>query len=224
MRKRAYLVGPRHDLEQGGASITWPSFENARRSPTSLSIRRLEVRTLEEESLELPAVSPRSSHAACPTPPASIQHAIYSLPDFHHGYCTDDNARALILTVLLEDLELEAPRTAPAERNLRQLSAVRLQSRPRNASAISWASTAAGWSRVGSEDSQGRALWALGTCVGPLQAPRPPGLGRRNCSSARFPPFSTPHRRAPGPTRSSASTNISAASTATASPRRSAIP
>ena len=32
------------------------------------------------------------------------QHACYFVPDNHEGYCTDDNARALILTVLLEDL------------------------------------------------------------------------------------------------------------------------
>ncbi len=33
-----------------------------------------------------------------------FQHAIYTVPDFHHGYCTDDNARAFILCCLLDDL------------------------------------------------------------------------------------------------------------------------
>ena len=28
-----------------------------------------------------------------------IQHATYSIPNFHEGYCLDDNARALVLTV-----------------------------------------------------------------------------------------------------------------------------
>ena len=34
-----------------------------------------------------------------------LQHAVYTLPNYEHGYCTDDNARALILMMLLEELE-----------------------------------------------------------------------------------------------------------------------
>ena len=33
-----------------------------------------------------------------------FQHATYTIPNFAEGYCTDDNARALLLTVLLEEL------------------------------------------------------------------------------------------------------------------------
>ena len=96
------------------------------------------------------------------------QHAVYSFPDFHHGYCTDDNARALILTVLLENLELEA-------RELTRLSEI-------YASALQYAYNPdrnrfrnfMGFNRawledVGSPDSHGRAVWALGTCVGRSQ-------------------------------------------------------
>lgn len=32
-----------------------------------------------------------------------LQHARYSIPNRSHGYCTDDNARALLLTVMLEN-------------------------------------------------------------------------------------------------------------------------
>ena len=32
-----------------------------------------------------------------------IQHAIYSIPRRESGYTTDDNARALIVTILLEE-------------------------------------------------------------------------------------------------------------------------
>jgi hypothetical protein len=32
-----------------------------------------------------------------------FQHAIFNVPNFAEGYCTDDNARAFILTLLLED-------------------------------------------------------------------------------------------------------------------------
>ena len=44
-----------------------------------------------------------------------IQHATYSIPNFQEGYCLDDNARALVLTVLLEELgddSLEIQRAA----------------------------------------------------------------------------------------------------------------
>ena len=42
-----------------------------------------------------------------------FQHAIFSVPNFSEGYCTDDNARAFILAVLLGELgeEPEAVRT-----------------------------------------------------------------------------------------------------------------
>jgi glycosyltransferase involved in cell wall biosynthesis len=163
MRKRSYLMG-REMVWSKTAARYMESFEKARRSPTSLSIRRLGVRTLEDESLELPAVSIK--HLLRLTDSTGImQHAIYSFPDFHHGYCTDDNARALILTVLLENLELEAV-------ELTRLSEI-------YASALQYAFNPdlkrfrnfMGFNRqwlepVGSEDSHGRALWALGTCVG----------------------------------------------------------
>jgi glycosyltransferase involved in cell wall biosynthesis len=163
MRKRAYLLG-REMTWSKAAEHYMDSFEKARRSPTSVSIRRLEVRTLEDESLELPAISLDHLHRLTDST-GIMQHAIHSLPDFSHGYCTDDNARALILTVLLENLELE-------DRELTRLSEI-------YASSIQYAFNPdlkrfrnfMGFNRqwlepVGSEDSHGRALWALGTCVG----------------------------------------------------------
>jgi hypothetical protein len=38
-----------------------------------------------------------------------IQHAIFTIPNRAEGYATDDNARALIFTVLLEQLNNEQP-------------------------------------------------------------------------------------------------------------------
>lgn len=32
-----------------------------------------------------------------------LQHALFSIPSYDDGYCLDDNARALLLMVLLED-------------------------------------------------------------------------------------------------------------------------
>jgi len=163
MRKRAYLLG-REMIWSKAAQSYMASFESARRNPTSLSIRRLEVRTLEEERLELPDL--RLDHLTRMSDSTGIyQHAIYSLPDFTHGYCTDDNARALIATVLLEELELEEPelhRLAETYSSFMQYAFDPDSKRFRNFMGFDrhWLES------EGSEDSQGRALWALGTCAG----------------------------------------------------------
>ena len=39
-----------------------------------------------------------------------FQHAIFGVPNFSEGYCTDDNARAFILAVLLDELGEEPDR------------------------------------------------------------------------------------------------------------------
>ena len=33
-----------------------------------------------------------------------FQHAIFNVPNYREGYCTDDNARAFILTLLLPEM------------------------------------------------------------------------------------------------------------------------
>jgi hypothetical protein len=94
-----------------------------------------------------------------------FQHAIYSVPNYHEAYCTDDNARAFIFTVLLE--ELRGPEEA-----VRRLSTSYLaflwhafdanKSRFRN-----FMSFSREWLEVcGSEDSHARALWAVATALG----------------------------------------------------------
>ncbi len=143
---------------------TWPSFARARRHPTSQPIRRLGVRTLEEKRLELPAL--RLDHLGRMSDSTGLfQHAIYSLPDFAHGYCADDNARALIAMVLLEELEPDLPeldRLAETYASFMQYAFDPEARRFRNFMGFDrrWLEEA------GSEDSQGRAVWALGTCVG----------------------------------------------------------
>jgi glycosyltransferase involved in cell wall biosynthesis len=163
LRKRAYLIG-REMIWSKTAEHYMGSFEKARRKPTSQSIRRLGVRTLDEERLELPHV--RLDHLTRLSDSTGIfQHAIYSLPDFSHGYCTDDNARALITTVLLEEMEMEGRelhRLAETYASFMQYAFDPVSKRFRN-----FMSYDRRWLEAeGSEDSQGRALWALGTCAG----------------------------------------------------------
>jgi glycosyltransferase involved in cell wall biosynthesis len=163
MRKRGYLLG-REMVWSKTAAKYMASFKRARSNPTSPSIRRLEVRTLEEERMDLPDL--RLDHLRRMTDSTGIyQHAIYSLPDFHHGYCIDDNARALITSVLLQELEIEGP-------ELRRLaetyaSFMHYAFEPESRRFRNFMSYDRRWMEAhGSEDSQGRALWALGTCAG----------------------------------------------------------
>lgn len=56
--------------------------------------RPLAVRTLDEQPLALPQMhSEHLQHLSDST--GIVQHAVYTIPDHSHGYCTDDNARAL---------------------------------------------------------------------------------------------------------------------------------
>ena len=87
------------------------------------------------------------------------QHSILTVPDRNHGYCIDDNARALMLMAVASDL--------PSDERLRlsMIYAAFLQhgwnaeaGRFRNFMAFDrrWLE------EVGSEDSNGRTMWALG--------------------------------------------------------------
>ena len=95
-----------------------------------------------------------------------LQHSIHSVPDRAHGYCVDDNARALLL---MNRLSAEAE---PARSRLSAVFAGFVQS-AWNADAGEFRNFM-GFGRnwledVGSEDSCGRTLWVLGATA--LEAP-----------------------------------------------------
>jgi hypothetical protein len=92
-----------------------------------------------------------------------FQHAVHSVPDRAHGYCVDDNARALLVACALN---------APGEDGLPDALTARFASfiqhawNPRTGRFRNFM----GFNRVwleeqGSEDSHGRTLWALGECA-----------------------------------------------------------
>ena len=65
--------------------------------------KSLSTKTLDQRPREAPEV--KLDHLSRMTDSTGIfQHAVFSVPNFSEGYCTDDNARAFILAVLLEDL------------------------------------------------------------------------------------------------------------------------
>ena len=94
-----------------------------------------------------------------------LQHAKFTVPNRAHGYCTDDNARALIVAVRAHDLD----RT---DTSLTDLSSIYLgflhdAFDPRTGRFRNFMSYDRKWlETIGSEDSHGRALWALGVMAG----------------------------------------------------------
>jgi glycosyltransferase involved in cell wall biosynthesis len=107
------------------------------------------------------------------------QHAVHTVPDRAHGYCVDDNARALLLACALN---------APGEQRLPDVMTSRFAAfvqhawNPDNKRFRNFMGFNRTWLEdVGSEDSHGRTLWALGECVRSDNT-----LGRRRWAAALF--------------------------------------
>jgi len=168
MCTQAYRLG-REMIWDRSAQHYLDAFQRARLGRQDQPFRPLAVRTLAEQQAELPDW--RLDHLARLTDGTGMfQHATYTIPNFEEGYCTDDNARALLLTVLLE----EQGQGGPVVDRLGTIAAAFLQAafdRGRNRFRNFMGFDRRWLEDVGSEDSHGRALWALGACVG--RSPRP---------------------------------------------------
>jgi len=104
-----------------------------------------------------------------------LQHSIFTTPKYSEGYTTDDNARALVFTVLLEHLGGEQlGKTGSAIRDLvapvssfRYLAFLEHAFNPVKGRYRNFLGYDRRWSEAeGSEDCHGRALWGLGTVLG----------------------------------------------------------
>ncbi|WP_448663107.1 glycosyltransferase [Sphingomonas sp. CJ20] len=88
-----------------------------------------------------------------------LQHSIYSVPDRRHGYCIDDNARALILMSKIDDID----ETLRDKWTSIYASFVQYAWNPDERRFRNFMNFDRTWCEdVGSEDSNGRGLWALG--------------------------------------------------------------
>lgn len=163
MRERAY---------QNSRGMLWPQtadsylgvFEEAREVAAALPKRTRPAPTLGMERADLPAW--RLDHLGRMTDSTGVfQHAVFSLPCFAHGYCTDDNARALLFSVQLEELNEHTGESARIQSAAAAF--VHHAWNPGNARFRNFMSFERRWlEAAGSEDSHGRALWALGAVVG----------------------------------------------------------
>ena len=108
-----------------------------------------------------------------------LQHAVHCVPDRAHGYCVDDNARALLLSVMLG-----GPGEPRFASTLTTSFAAFIQHawNPDTRRFRNFMSYDRRWLEPqGSEDSHARTLWALGSCAG-----ADPDASRRRWAAALF--------------------------------------
>jgi len=92
-----------------------------------------------------------------------IQHSVHSVPDRSHGYCVDDNARALLFSCTLSKFgEMQLSETTTA----RFAAFIQHAWNPGTCRFRNFMSYDRRWlEEAGSEDSHGRTLWALAECA-----------------------------------------------------------
>jgi hypothetical protein len=96
-----------------------------------------------------------------------LQHAIFSVPNASEGYTTDDNARALIVSVLLDEYPAHAGTKDYPNLSHRYLAFLWLAFNPDMGRFRNFLGYDRKWLEdTGSEDSHGRALWSLGKVLG----------------------------------------------------------
>jgi glycosyltransferase involved in cell wall biosynthesis len=164
MRKRAYLYG-RDTVWNKAAESYMRAFVRARSDRMStprIAFSDLNsVRTLDRlPAINLDHLYRMTDHTGL------IQHAVFSVPNYGEGYATDDNARALIVSVLMEQLGMTAL-SESANLASRYLAFLWHAFNPATRRFRNFLSYERQWLEAqGSEDSHGRALWSLGTVLG----------------------------------------------------------
>jgi len=168
MRKKAYLQG-RNMVWTEVAHRYMESFQKARLPKIEKYPRIFAVKTLEEKSAELPEIN--IDHLIRMTDSTGLfHHAIGSIPNYNEGYCTDDNARALLLTVLLEEAYQDTAKIL--ELSGRYSAFVNYAFDQETKHFKNFMTYDRSWSdMVGSDDCQGRSIWALGICAGRSKYP-----------------------------------------------------
>jgi glycosyltransferase involved in cell wall biosynthesis len=126
----------------------------------------------------LPPLQLEHLHAMCDDT-GLFQHAVHCVPDRSHGYCVDDNARAMLVACSLNKL---GERGLPDTLTARFAAFIQHAWNPDRRRFRNFMGFERKWlEAVGSEDSHGRTLWALGECVNSDNNP-----SRRRWATALF--------------------------------------
>ncbi|MDD5482130.1 MAG: glycosyltransferase family 4 protein [Kiritimatiellae bacterium] len=164
MRKNAYFLG-REMIWNSVLSRYADAFEEACVKRPGGIQKKITMRPLEQQLPALPNI--KLDHLIRLTDSVGIlQHSTYNIPNFSEGYCTDDNARALILAILLENLGTINP-VRLNDLASRYLGFIRYAWDAPNHRFRNFLSFQRDWKEGGNlEDCHGRAIRALGTCIG----------------------------------------------------------
>jgi len=191
MRKRAYLFA-RDMVWKRVAQGYMESFARVRSDRLESPRVQFSARATQKSLNRLPEL--KLTHVNALTDDTGIlQHAIFTIPNRAEGYTTDDNARALILTVRLAQLAKDRLGTPSTEdlvtpnSSSRYLSFLEHAFNPVSGRFRNFLAYDRRWSEAqGSEDCHGRALWSLGTVLS-----RSEDRGLR-CAAGRLVEFSLP--------------------------------
>lgn len=171
-----YLLSHEHEREvmrfkayQYGRSMTWKEVSKKHLALISKLKDRKSFDNMQDVSVkfhkiykELPDVN--LSHLKTMTDDTGLlQHAKYMTPNFHHGYCVDDNARGLIAISKYHSLKKDKGVLPLIQKYLAFLFYAFNNENGRFRNLMSYDRR---WLElIGSEDSHARALWGLGVTV-----------------------------------------------------------
>jgi glycosyltransferase involved in cell wall biosynthesis len=161
MRQRAY-ASSRSMIWEQTATRYLDLFDKAHLGHRLQVITRLDQRLPLRGSQTPPDIQLGHLYSMCDGT-GLFQHAVHSVPDRSHGYCIDDNARALLLACALGELG-----EGQIHEALMATFAAFIQHgwNPDTRRFRNFMSFDRRWlEETGSEDSHGRTLWALGECA-----------------------------------------------------------
>jgi hypothetical protein len=161
VRKRAYAYGRPmvwKEVARSFLALGADVVKERNRKPRPLLLTRAEA----TEVAAIPDVS--MAHLRRLTDDTGIlQHAVYAVPNRHHGYCTDDNSRALVAALMLYDLTKDDEALSLADT---YLSFIHHAFNPQQNRFRNFMSYDRRWLEdIGSEDVHGRTVWALGSAA-----------------------------------------------------------
>ena len=162
----AVLAATQRRAWERGRRTIWPRFAEAAAALVQAAIPEIPGRT----RAPLSVVPNPMGVFAMSDSTGMLQHAIGTIPDRRHGYCLDDNVRALMWINVAEGIETGERISRAAH----YASFIQHAWNPERKAFRNFMAFDRSWCEdIGSEDSNGRTLWALGQT---LEASRDPDL------------------------------------------------
>ncbi len=142
-----------------GRTMIWPRLAEAAMAELESAVAARPRRIIAAPHMLKPLAPDFAAVERMSDATGMLQHSIYSVPDRRHGYCIDDNARALMLVSGMRDLDPER-----RDKWMTVYAAfIQYAWNPDRRRFRNFMNFDRTWCEdEGSEDSNGRAIWALG--------------------------------------------------------------